>query len=142
MAQVIKNLGQFAKALEPKIIATFELVAQDVKAEIDEAGTGDFDSLQQVGIDGIVVHGGRQSLSDFAGILAERLGAGKGHVGGPITVFGLLGAFQTHGGTGGADGLKSSGNEIEKGLFLILNHGVFQKAKRPARTSGAAQRVD
>ena len=37
MEQMIKNLGQFAKALEPKIIATFELVAQDVKAEIDEA---------------------------------------------------------------------------------------------------------
>lgn len=37
MAQVIKNLGQFAKALEPKIVAILELVAQDVKKEIDEA---------------------------------------------------------------------------------------------------------
>ena len=37
MAQMIKNLGQFAKALEPKVIATLELVAQDVKAEIDDA---------------------------------------------------------------------------------------------------------
>jgi len=36
MAQVIKNLGQFAKALEPKIIATLELVAEDVKQEIDD----------------------------------------------------------------------------------------------------------
>lgn len=36
MAQIIKNLGQFAKALEPKIVATLELVAQDVKQEIDE----------------------------------------------------------------------------------------------------------
>lgn len=37
MATVIQNLGQFAKALEPKIIATLELVANDVKKEIDEA---------------------------------------------------------------------------------------------------------
>ena len=37
MAQVIKNMGQFAKALEPKVIATLELVAEDVKKEIDEA---------------------------------------------------------------------------------------------------------
>lgn len=37
MAQVIKNLGQFAKALEPKVVATLELVAEDVKKEIDEA---------------------------------------------------------------------------------------------------------
>ena len=37
MAQVIKNMGQFAKALEPKIVATLELVAEDVKKEIDEA---------------------------------------------------------------------------------------------------------
>ena len=37
MAQVIKNMGQFAKALEPKVVATLELVAEDVKKEIDEA---------------------------------------------------------------------------------------------------------
>lgn len=37
MAQVIKNLGQFAKALEPKVVATLELVAEDVKKEIDDA---------------------------------------------------------------------------------------------------------
>ncbi len=36
MAQVIKNMGQFAKALEPKIKATLELVAEDVKHEIDD----------------------------------------------------------------------------------------------------------
>ena len=36
-AQVIKNMGQFAKALEPKVIATLELVAEDVKKEIDKA---------------------------------------------------------------------------------------------------------
>lgn len=35
MAQVIKNLGQFAKALEPKVIATLEAVAEDTKREID-----------------------------------------------------------------------------------------------------------
>ena len=37
MAQVIKNIGQFAKALEPKVVATVELVAEDVKKEIDKA---------------------------------------------------------------------------------------------------------
>ena len=37
MTQVIKNMGQFAKALEPKVVATLELVAEDVKKEIDEA---------------------------------------------------------------------------------------------------------
>lgn len=37
MAQVIKNIGQFAKALEPKVVATLELVAEDVKKEIDKA---------------------------------------------------------------------------------------------------------
>ena len=37
MAQVIKNMGQFAKALESKVVATLELVAEDVKKEIDEA---------------------------------------------------------------------------------------------------------
>ena len=37
MAQVIKNLGQFAKVLEPKVVATLELVAEDVKKEIDKA---------------------------------------------------------------------------------------------------------
>ena len=36
MSTVIKNLGQFAKALEPKIIATLEAVAEDTKQEIDE----------------------------------------------------------------------------------------------------------
>lgn len=36
MAQIIKNLGQFAKALEPKVIVTLEAVAEDVKREIDE----------------------------------------------------------------------------------------------------------
>lgn len=36
MAQIIKNLGQFAKALEPKVVATLESVAEDVKREIDE----------------------------------------------------------------------------------------------------------
>jgi len=37
MAQVIKNMKQFVKALEPKIKATLELVAEDVKREIDDA---------------------------------------------------------------------------------------------------------
>ena len=37
MAQVIKNMGQFAKVLEPKVVATLELVAEDVKKEIDKA---------------------------------------------------------------------------------------------------------
>ena len=37
MAQVIKNMGQFAKTLEPKVVATLELVAEDVKKEIDKA---------------------------------------------------------------------------------------------------------
>ena len=37
MAKVIKNLGQFAEVLKPQVIATLELVAQDVKKEIDEA---------------------------------------------------------------------------------------------------------
>ena len=37
MAQVIKNMGQFAKALESKVVATLELVAEDVKKEVDEA---------------------------------------------------------------------------------------------------------
>ena len=37
MAQVIKNMGQFAKSLESKVVATLELVAEDVKKEIDEA---------------------------------------------------------------------------------------------------------
>jgi len=36
MAQVIKNMGQFAKVLEPKIVSTLELVAEDVKHEIDD----------------------------------------------------------------------------------------------------------
>lgn len=36
MAQVIKNLNQLAKALEPKIIAILELVAEDVKQEVDD----------------------------------------------------------------------------------------------------------
>lgn len=36
MAQVIKNLGQFAKALKPKIIAALELAAEDTKQEIDD----------------------------------------------------------------------------------------------------------
>lgn len=31
MAQIIKNMGQFAKSLEPKIKATLELVAEDAK---------------------------------------------------------------------------------------------------------------
>ena len=34
MAQVIKNMGQFAKVLELKVVATLELVAEDVKKEI------------------------------------------------------------------------------------------------------------
>ena len=37
MAQIIKNMGQFAKVLEPKIRATLELVAKDVKREINDA---------------------------------------------------------------------------------------------------------
>ena len=37
MAQNIKNMSQLVKALEPKIIATLELVAEDVKHEIDTA---------------------------------------------------------------------------------------------------------
>ncbi len=41
MTQVIKNIGQFAKALEPKIRATLELVAEDVKREIDDT-LGDY----------------------------------------------------------------------------------------------------
>lgn len=36
MEQVIKDMSQLAKALEPKIIATLELVAEDVKNEIDK----------------------------------------------------------------------------------------------------------
>lgn len=36
MATVIKNLGQFAKALEPKVIAILEAVAEDTKQEIDK----------------------------------------------------------------------------------------------------------
>ncbi len=36
MIQIIKNMGQFAKALEPKIKATLELVAEDAKKEIDD----------------------------------------------------------------------------------------------------------
>ena len=35
--QIIANMGQFAKALEPKVVATLELVAEDVKKEIDKA---------------------------------------------------------------------------------------------------------
>lgn len=37
MAQTIKNMNDLAKALEPKIKATLELVAEDVKKEIDDA---------------------------------------------------------------------------------------------------------
>ena len=37
MVQIIKNMGQFAKVLEPKIRATLELVAKDVKREINDA---------------------------------------------------------------------------------------------------------
>ncbi len=37
MPKVIKNMGQFAKALEPKIKEILELVAEDVKREIDDA---------------------------------------------------------------------------------------------------------
>lgn len=37
MAQVIKNMEQFAKVLEAKIKPTLELVAKDVKQEIDDA---------------------------------------------------------------------------------------------------------
>lgn len=36
MAQVIRNMSQLAKALEPKIIATLKLVAEDVKKEIEK----------------------------------------------------------------------------------------------------------
>lgn len=36
MAQVIKNLGQLTKILEPKITSILELVAEDVKREIDK----------------------------------------------------------------------------------------------------------
>lgn len=36
MAQVIKNIGQLTKILEPKIRSTIELVAEDVKKEIDK----------------------------------------------------------------------------------------------------------
>lgn len=36
MAQIIKNMGQFAKVLEPKIRATLELIAEDAKKEIDD----------------------------------------------------------------------------------------------------------
>ena len=43
MAQVIKNMGQFAKALESKVVATLELVAEDVKKEIDKALQGYYD---------------------------------------------------------------------------------------------------
>lgn len=35
--QIIKNMGQFAKALESKVVATLELVADDVKKEVDKA---------------------------------------------------------------------------------------------------------
>lgn len=37
MAKVIKNLGQFAEVLKPQVIATLELVSQDIKKEIDDA---------------------------------------------------------------------------------------------------------
>lgn len=37
MAKMIKNLGQFAEVLKPKVVATLQLVAQDVKQEIDES---------------------------------------------------------------------------------------------------------
>ena len=37
MAQTIKNLKELSKALEPKIKATLELVADDVKQEINDA---------------------------------------------------------------------------------------------------------
>lgn len=36
MAQVIKNMAQLVKALEPQITATLELVAEDTKQEIDK----------------------------------------------------------------------------------------------------------
>ena len=36
MAQVIKNMSQLSKALEPKITDILELVAEDVKSEIDK----------------------------------------------------------------------------------------------------------
>lgn len=36
MAQLIKNMSRLAKALEPKITAILELVAEDVKQKIDE----------------------------------------------------------------------------------------------------------
>lgn len=36
MATVIKNFGQLSKALEAKIMAVLDLVAEDVKKEIDE----------------------------------------------------------------------------------------------------------
>lgn len=41
MAQKIKNMNDLAMALEPKIKATLELVAEDVKKEIDNA-LGDY----------------------------------------------------------------------------------------------------
>ena len=37
MAKMIKNMGQFAEILKSQVVATLDLVAQDVKAEIDDA---------------------------------------------------------------------------------------------------------
>lgn len=37
MAKVIKNMGDFAEALTPQVKQTLELVAEDVRKEIDEA---------------------------------------------------------------------------------------------------------
>lgn len=37
MAKMIKNMGQFAEILKSQVVATLDLVAQDVKSEIDDA---------------------------------------------------------------------------------------------------------
>ena len=37
MAKMIKNMGQFAEILKSQVVTTLDLVAQDVKAEIDDA---------------------------------------------------------------------------------------------------------
>ena len=36
MTQLIKNMSQLTKVLEPRITATLELVAEDVKSKIDK----------------------------------------------------------------------------------------------------------
>ena len=93
-----------------------------LNAEVDEAGAGDFDRLDESFAFGVGLEGLDDLRGDLARVLLEGASELHGDRTGDVAVFGHLRAFENDGDAGDAERFERGGNEGGQSLFLLSEH--------------------